>query len=284
MIKSLTKGIRDEVLRVLPSRAAIALEFVLYHRRLPRLAPALTFNEKIARRKLFDRDPKLPRLADKIQAKQHVAQMLGPEWVVPTLWSGQKLPPRSERNWPTPYVLKASHGSGWNIFVHSQQDENWDQIEKTTGRWLRSTYGRATKEWLYSQIEPGLLVEPFLGPRGVSPPDYKLFVFNGRTAFVQVDLDRFHTHRQFFYDINWNRQSCNYVCDYDPQEIDRPESLEKMVWAANRLAAPFSFVRVDFFEIEGKPLFGEFTFYPNAGRFSFKPESVERELGRLWPD
>jgi hypothetical protein len=41
---------------------------------------------------------------------------------------------------------------------------------------------------------------------------------------------------------------------------------------------------LDLYEIEGRPYFGEMTFYPNSGRYAFKPESVELELGRLWPD
>lgn len=282
VIKLLVKEIRDGVLQLLPTRVAIHVEFLLYHRRFPRLTPPQTFNEKVVYRKLYDRDPRLPRLADKILVKQHIRELLGEEWVIPTLWSGNKLPPRAERNWPIPYVLKASHGSGWNQFVLTQEDQDWDRIEKTAGIWLRSTYGRASREWLYSEIKPGLLVEPFLGQAEVAPPDYKFFVFGGRTAFVQVDLGRLQTHRQYFYDLNWNRLPFKYVCPYDAQEIEPPKSLAQMVRAADRLGASFSFARIDLYEIEGKPYFGEYTFLPNSGRFEFKPESVEVKLGSLW--
>jgi hypothetical protein len=135
LIKSLIKDARVEVLQALPIRAAIInLEFLKYHGRLPRLSPPETFNEKIAHRKLYDRDPRMPRLADKILVKQHVSDLLGPEWTIPTLWSGEALPPREERNWQTPYVLKASHGCGWNIFVNSPEDEDWAQEDLWTAR------------------------------------------------------------------------------------------------------------------------------------------------------
>jgi len=235
-------------------------------------------------RKLFDRDPRLPLLTDKVEVKDYVTKVLGEGWVIPNIWFGEKLEPRSKRNWPIPYVLKASHGSGWDIFVWSPEDQNWDRIEAVAEQWLRRDYGRETREWAYTQIRPRrLLVERFMGAGRVAPPDYKLFVFDGRTALVQVDIGRLQTHRQFFYNTNWERQNFRYVCPFEPGEIERPPSLSKMIWAAERLAADFPFVRVDCYEIGGKPYIGELTFYPNGGQIAFEPESVEQELGDLWP-
>jgi hypothetical protein len=284
VIKSGLRHKIDQAFEFLPPRASIYRHFYRYHRRFPRLDAPLTFNEKIARRKLYDRDPLIPRLADKIMVKEYVAEVLGTEWLIPSLWSGANLPPRCERNWPIPYVIKANHGSAWNIFVLSPEDRDWERIEDTVEEWLRETYGQSAGEWLYSEIKPALLVEPFMGKGEVAPPDYKFWVFAGRTAFVQVDLGRLQTHRQFFYDTNWNRQSFTYLCPYDPEEIEPPKSLDRMIQAANLLGSRFPFVRIDFYEFDGRPMFGEFTFYPNSGQTEFKPESVELEMGRLWPD
>lgn len=275
---------RRKFIQVLPLRTAVTLEFLYFHRRLPRLDHPRTFCERIAQRKLRDRDPRLPRLADKILVKDYVADMLGREWLIPTRWSGDRLPPRSERNWPIPYVLKANHGSNWNYFVLSQADEDWDAIERKAERWLEDVYGRNELEWIYTQIQPGLLVEPFMGTDGVAPPDYKFYVFGGRTVYIQVDLGRMQTHRQLFYDVNWKRQKFEYICPWTDEEVAPPESLAMMIEGANRLGADFPFVRVDLYEIGGKPFFGELTFYPNSGRFAFKPESAELELGQLWPN
>jgi TupA-like ATPgrasp len=275
----------EPVLRHLPLAVAVRLEFLLCHHRFGRLKRPRTFNEKIMHRRLYDRDPRLPSLSDKVQVKEYATRVLGEGWVIPNIWVGEKLPPRSQRNWPIPYVLKASHGSGWNIFVCCPQDQDWDHVDAVAEQWLRRDYGWETREWAYTQIKPRrLLVEAFMGTRGVAPPDYKLFVFDGRTALVQVDVGRQQTHRQFFYDTNWKRKTFCYVCPLSPEEVEPPQSLAKMVWAAERLAVNFPFVRVDFYEIAGKPYLGELTFYPNAGQIAFKPESVDQELGGLWPD
>jgi hypothetical protein len=265
-------------------KTSIRLEFVCFHGRLPRLNPPVTFSEKVVYRKMTDRDPRMPTLQDKVLVKEHIARTLGEDWIIPNLWTGYRLPPRSERNWPIPFVIKANHGANWNYFVRSEEELDWDRIETRASQWLNTTFGKHMKEWLYSQIKPRLLVEPFLGRGGVAPADYKFHVFGGRLAFIQVDLGRLQTHRQFFYTPDWKKLPYWYVCEYDEGESESPESLPEMIRATELLGKDFPYVRIDLYEIDGKPKFGEFTFYPNSGRIAFKPESFEYELGRLWPD
>lgn len=284
MLKSIFRPVRDRLFKLLPAEQAIRLDFFFFHRRWPRLNAPVTFSEKIMRRKLVDRDPRLPRLSDKIQAKEHVAAVLGSEWIIPNLWTGSALPPRAERKWPIPFVLKASHGSGWNVFVRSEKELDWGRTERLAAYWLTHRYGGFVREWLYAHMEPSLLVEPFVGREAIAPADFKFHVFAGRTAFIQVDLGRLQTHRQLFYDPEWKRLPYWYTCSIDHGHVDAPQSLPEMIRAAELLGKDFPYVRVDLYEIEGRPKFGEFTFYPNSGRISFKPESVEFELGRLWPD
>ena len=44
----------------------------------------------------------------------------------------------------------------------------------------------------------------------------------------------------------------------------KPKCLEKMISASRVLSKPFPFVRIDFYEIDGKLIFGEMTFFPNS--------------------
>lgn len=277
--------LKDVLIACLPVRPAIVLEFLVSHHRLPHLHPPVTFCEKIVRRKMVDRDPRLPRLQDKILVKEYAARLLGNDWVVPNLWTGERLPPRSERDWPIPFVIKANHGCGWNYFVRSENELDWDRIETLAEQWMRSVFGRHLREWHYAQIQPRLLVEPFMGCGEAAPPDYKFHVFDGRTAFIQVDLDRLQNHRQLFYDPQWTRLPYWYACPrYDEVEARPPASLAEMMCGAEALASGFAYLRVDLYEIHGKPKLGELTFCPGAGRIPFKPASAEYELGRLWPD
>ncbi|MBV9083126.1 MAG: hypothetical protein JOZ62_10645 [Acidobacteriaceae bacterium] len=267
----------------LPDKLAIQIQHFRCHHRWPNVDRPQTFNEKIQHRKLYDRDPRLPRLADKVLVKHYVAQTLGPKWVNPNIWSGRELPPRSRRNWPAPYVLKANHGCEWNYFVFSKADENWDYIEDLTGKWLASRYDKKHREWLYTAIEPQLLVEPFLGvSRTELPVDYKIFVFNGKAHYIQINVDRATNHRLSFYDRNWVKQPFSYNYPMDPKYVPPPRTLDKMLWGAERLCADISFARVDFYEVDAHPIFGEMTFYPSAGLGRFRPYSYDKFFGSLW--
>ena len=56
-----------------------------------------------------------------------------------------------------------------------------------------------------------------------------------------------------------------------------------MISAAERLAEDLPFVRIDFYEIDGAPIFGEMTFYPDAGVAKFAPDAYDLKFGSLWP-
>ena len=55
-----------------------------------------------------------------------------------------------------------------------------------------------------------------------------------------------------------------------------------MIAAAELLADGFAFVRVDFYDLDGAPRFGEMTFYPDSGIALFSPDRADLDLGALW--
>lgn len=234
----------------------------------------MLFTEWVQHRKLHDRDPRLPVLADKVTVKEVVARQLGHGWTTPTLWSGRVLP--AEPAWPFPYVVKSRHGCGHVAIVRSREDHR--EAVRLSRQWMRQSYGAWLDEWLYGEIERGLLVEPFVGDGVTLPIDYKIFVFGGQARFIQVHLGRGDRHRWIVFDRNWRRVS-PATNDKDPE---RPASLEEMVQAAERLAGGFCFVRADFYEIEGRPRFGELTFYPGSGLERVEPPRLDLLMGLMW--
>jgi len=254
------------------------------HGYAPNILFPKTFSEKVPHRKLFDRNPNFPSRVDKIAVKEFVAAKLGPAWITPTIWCGDALPPRAERNWPMPFVLKANHGSVMNIFVRSDSERDWDRIETLCEKWLMETYGEWGGEWVYSKIKPRLLVEPFIGGIADLPIDYKLWTFDGRVEFIQVDIDRETDHKRNMYDRNWLHLPFT-MGGYptDPRDIAKPASLELMIEAAATLSEKTPFVRTDFYEVNGCPLFGEMTYYPDSGWEPFKPAEYDLTVGALWP-
>ena len=55
-----------------------------------------------------------------------------------------------------------------------------------------------------------------------------------------------------------------------------------MLAAAEALAAGHDFLRVDFYEIDGRLWFGEFCLFPGSGLDPFDPVALDDQLGDLW--
>jgi len=247
--------------------------------RLPNLSNPTTFTEKVCRYKRDLKDPRLAIYVDKVIAKQFAGRVLGERWVIPNLWIGSSFPARHERDWSTPFVIKANHTSGGNYFARTEDDLDWDKIERIFDKLMSEPYRPHAAEYPYSFVSRKILVEPIIGE---NLPDFKFFVFNGEPQLIQVDVDRHHDHRRAFYNLSWERQSFAFKRPIPDSEVARPKFLDEMSRAASQLAAGLPFARVDFYETDDGPKFGEITLFPESGNAKFTPVSADKELGDLW--
>lgn len=251
------------------------LTYLWRHRRMPDLVAAPRFTEMVQRRKLYDRDPRQVALMDKLAAKHMAAEVLGPEWATATLWQGDNLPAKPA--FRTPAILKARHGCNQYAVLRDEPSaREWDALRRRAARWMAGPYGKWLDEWAYEGVPRALIAEPLLGAGPALPLDYKIYVFGGRATHVQVHLARATDHRWILHDR-----------DFRPliAASDRPcapRSLSAMLSAAEALAKGYDFLRVDFFEIDGAPRFGEFCLYPGSGLDPFAADWIDRELGGLW--
>lgn len=279
---SVAKAVYKRAIRALPLKIAISLKYFRESGRFPSFSHPKDFNEKIQVSKLYDRNPLMTVCSDKVLVKNYVAGLIGAKHVIPTLWSGVEFTAREARTWPIPFVIKANHASGTNHFVRSQEELDWAEIKTLCKDWLAKSFGRGSHEWAYQNIKRQLLVEPFISCDRMLPLDYKVFVFNGVSDFIQVDLDREDHHKRCFYDRTWTK--CDFTIKYPLYKgaVAAPQNLEQMLCFAETLSGDFPFVRCDFYEVEGHPYFGEMTFYPGAGFELFTPREWDRKFGNLW--
>jgi teichuronopeptide biosynthesis TupA-like protein len=273
------------VKRALPERYAVALQYHHHVGVFPDLKRPRTLSEKIQHRKLYDRDPRLPLYVDKLAVKDIVADILGPQWVIPTLWSGADPLQLPFDTLQPPYVVKASHACECNYFVLDAAAGDRERIRSLAAEWLALDYGRRYHEWAYSQAPRQLLVEPLIGDGLTLPVDYKLMVFHGTVHHVGVTTGRGTPHKRTdIFDPDWNWLPVSRVSYPERQRLDipPPKQLAAMLTAATTLAAPFGFARADFYDGAEHPFFGEMTFYPSAGYDPYTPPEYERLLGDLW--
>jgi TupA-like ATPgrasp len=133
-----------------------------------------------------------------------------------------------------------------------------------------------------NRIARRLLVEPFVGERNTLPVDYKFWVFHGRVEFIQVDVGREHNHTRAMFTREWRRAPFNTTFPLENRRFEQPVSFQQMIEAAELLREDMQFVRVDLYEVDKKPRFGEFTFYPASGTEIFDPPEYDRIVGQLW--
>ena len=250
----------------------VALLYRWRHGRWPRLADPRRFTEWVQWRKLNDRNVQRARLTDKAHSKRIAADALGDEFIIPTLWEGRQLP--LSPPWPMPFVVKANHGCGQFVVVRSADD--YGRARHEAPGWLKCFYGGWLDEWHYSKAMRSLLVEPYIGKLDALPIDFKIYVFGGRATMVQRHEGRGSAHRWSQYGREWLPLSATAPA------VAPPPSLAAMLSAAERLGAGHDFVRVDFYEVDGKPLFGEFCLFPGSGLDPFDPPQLDEWLGRLW--
>jgi hypothetical protein len=94
-------------------------------------------------RKLYDRDPRLPDLVDKIKVKDIVARQFGTDVIIPTLAVYNTVEELDFSVLPLsrpPYVLKANHGSTFNVFIKDRSFDSKAVRAKLT-RFLKVNYG-----------------------------------------------------------------------------------------------------------------------------------------------
>ena len=270
-------------LQRLPDSLSLKIEFFRKHHRRLNLRTPGTFNEKIAWRKLHDRDPKMIAWSDKVAVKPIVAELIGEEHISPNLWIGNDPRAIPLAELPRPFVLKTSHASGTNIFVREDDVLDAQCICRKMESNLRIQLANTTMEWAYKLIPPRLLAETMLLESGNQVlTDYKFHVFGGKAHFIQVDTERFVNHRRSFYDTSWNKLPFGLQFPVHQENLLRPKNIGIMLEIAEILGKQFSYVRIDLYNTAGKIFFGEATFYHAAGYEHFAPQEWDLRWGDLW--
>ena len=239
-----------------------------------------SFNEKIQFLKLHYHPQNLPTLADKFEVRKYIEEKkLG--WTLNDLLAVYNQPEEIDfAALPDSFVLKMTHGSGWNIICPDKAKMNWGVELKKVKRWSKQNYYDWGREWIYKDIRPRILIEKYLSDgENESLPDYKFFCFHGAPLFIQVDVDRHTDHKRNLYDLDWQLLPCRYVFPLFEREIPKPSNLEEMVSVSKVLSQDFVFSRIDLFSVAGRTVFGEMTFTPENGFGRFYPQEYDAFWG-----
>ncbi len=260
-------------------RSVIERDFRARFGRSPDLDQPQTFNEKLLWLSLNYRLPLYSTLADKYEVRAYVRDRVGDAYLNTLLGVYERV---EEIRWdalPDAFALKATHGSKWNVICPDRCKLDRKQAEYDLARWLRHNFYWYGREWIYRDLKPRIVAEAFLDDGGKPPPDFKIFCFDGEPRLIQVDADRFEEHTRNFFSPDWTLLPARMIYPPIPRPVPRPANLDDMVRVARALARGMPFVRVDLYDVGGRVVFGEMSFYPERGMGPFDDPLFNREVG-----
>lgn len=232
-----------------------------------------TFNEKIQWLKLHDSTELKGLCADKYKVKEWLNNELGVDYSIKTLGVYKKFDDINFDDLPNKFVLKANHGSGWNIIVKDKTKLDTKDAKKKFDDWMSKDFSFIDGFQMHYQfIDRRIVAEEYIECLG-GLTDYRVHCYNGVPRDIWIDLNSgTKNHIRSIYDIDYHKQ--NVTCTWpDAGEIAKPQNYDLMIDISKKVSKYFKFVRVDFYEVDGRLYIGELTFTPLSGIGNYKPDS-----------
>lgn len=249
------------------------------------LTDPVEFSEKLQWLKLYWHDSRATICVDKYKVRQLVGKEIGREYLNELLAVYESVDDIDLDKLPKSFVLKGTHGSGYNIICKDKYNMDWKTEYKKMRRWLRDKYYLRNGEWVYQDIKPRIICESFLkeDDNRDSLTDYKIYCFNGQPTYCQLIQDRTENATIDFFDTEWNHMEFNGLQEMPKSStpVEKPKKYDEMLRLAKKLSQDFPFVRVDFYYVDNKIYFGELTFFPHSGFGQFYPSEWNKKMGNL---
>jgi hypothetical protein len=271
----------------------------------PNLQNPKSFNEKILWKKIYDRNPLLPIVADKYRVRKYIREVLGDKEakkiLVPLFYVTDNPRTIPFDSLEGEYVIKPNHlshkiilaedidkqkrytvidGCSKSVLPDSRQTR--DEIIDTCREWLTIKHGFYKHEWAYQPIKRKILVERLLRDNSRNiPANYNFSILHGKCQLIAVFYNKFDDRSIAKYTPEWeylDLQSRLRQASYE----EKPENLESMLELAELLGKPFDFIRVDLYSVDDKIYFSELTNYPLSGTLYYNQVSFDFEIGSKW--
>ena len=285
--KILGNVILNRFCRWMPDEAYLRIKYRMWMGKPLDLRNPRTFGEKLEWLKLYNRKPEYTILVDKVKVKDYVAPIIGERYLIPTLGVWDDPEKIDFDSLPDRFVIKCNHNSGLGMYICKDKSKmDVEKVKSGLMKGLKQDYYIASREWPYKNVPRRILAEQFIDPPKGSQdlPDYKWYCFNGEPKFCQVIQDRNTCETIDFFDVEWRHQNfigLNKKAGNAKITPSRPAHIEEHLAIARKLSKGIPFARIDLYETEDRPYFGEVTFFPNGGFGSFRPAEYNEILGSM---
>lgn len=242
----------------------------------------LTFNEKLQWLKLYDRKDIYTKMVDKYEAKNYVSNIIGEEYIIPTLGVWDKFDDIDFDKLPNKFVLKCTHDSGGLVICKDKNKLDIKETKHKINASLKTNFFYHAREWPYKNVKPRIIAEKYMeniNHKGLI--DYKFFCFNGVFKILLICSNRFFGLEKTWFDRNFELMDLEEGGHPRNKNLSKPQRYNEMIKFAEKLSKNIPFLRVDFYEIDGHVYFGEMTFYPSSGYENFTPDEYNNILGEM---
>lgn len=284
ILKKNDRRLNEQFKYILDDKEYISRQFEYYLGYCPNLDNPKTFNEKLQWLKLYDRNPKYTQLVDKYEVKKYVANIIGEEYVIPTLGIYNSFEEIDFEKLPQQFVLKCTHGCGGVMVCKDKTGFDINIAKEVLHRKLKQNQYWYGREWPYKNVKPRIIAEQYLEEADTEDlVDYKVLCMNGTAKLAFTCTNRFGEGGLCvnFYDRYWNPMPFKRHYPRRRREVNKPTRYEEMLILSEKLSTGMRFVRVDFYFVKERIFIGEMTFYPGNGIEEFMPEEWDYKLGEM---
>ena len=223
------------------------------------------------------------KIVDKIKLHEYSKRILGKDICVPILNIYKDANDINLNELPDKFVLKCNHGSEMNIICKDKSRFNLNNAKYSLNKWKKRDYGFETGEFQYINVERKIFAEQFLKD---NIEDYKIYCFHGEPKYIRVQK-KINSYEKVnnYYNLDWKLTDIETGLPHfyrNPKiKFEKPKNFELMLDYSRKLSAEFAFVRVDFYDLDGKIYLGELTFTPSNSGFHLKNKLQSIYMGNF---
>lgn len=240
------------------------------------------FTEKLQWLKLYYRQPIFHDMVDKVEAKLLVEDLIGKEYIIPTLGVWNSFDDIDFSKLPNQFVLKTTNGGGSTgvVVVKDKKELNKIKAKRQLEESMKSSIYKSLREWPYKGLKGRIIAEKYLQDQSGELRDYKFYCFNGVVKCLLIASNRFTNHNFNYYDRNFTPMPI--VSSFGTQlheTLVKPEYFDQMIEMAECLSKGLPQIRIDLYNVNGKIYFGEFTFFDSSGYDNFSSDEWDLKFG-----
>ncbi len=244
----------------------LSLSFWYRRRRPPLLATPRGVSELVQWRKIFDRNPLYPVLANKLTVKEWACAKVPGLLAAQVLWTGTRAADLPDELLRADVVIKTNHGTGTNYFP-GRRSLPRHEVDVLLDGWLKRRFDTEL-QWAYGLVPPTLIVERLVGDGGpLTEMTFRCSAGNVATAFVATE-QKTRRERYAYFTGDGTRLPPKRGAAAErllPADYVLPPMFWRARAVAQTLSRDFDFVRVDLMVERDQLYICEMTFYPGAG-------------------